>query len=230
MKRLIDYWRAPMSSGLKWMYVLYTLALLPGVLLAVDAEAQIPESAWQYERLLLSEAQATFGPNAPVARLAAQLHQESHWQPGVCSWAQACGLAQFIPSTAEWMGEVDSRLSPADPMNPRWAIRAQVVYNDWILTRVGSTDPCSQWAMTFSAYNGGIGWLGRDRQLTAASGYDPDQWFGHVERFTSRADWAEQENRGYVTRILLDLEPRYIEAGWLGRPVCLRADRRCSRD
>jgi soluble lytic murein transglycosylase-like protein len=232
MKTLFEHFNAPLYRPMKALYLVYLMIVaLPAILMLTEAEAQIPEAAWQYERMLVSEAQATFGVEAPVARLAAQLHQESYWQPDVCSWASACGLAQFIPTTAAWMAEIyPSALARADPLNPRWAIQAQVRYADWLLDRVGPADNCSRWAMTLSAYNGGIGWLGRDRRLTSAAGFDSDQWFGHVERFTDRAEWAREENRGYVTRILLNLEPQYAAAGWLGEPVCLRADRRCSRD
>lgn len=193
--------------------------------------AQVPAGAFEHQRYLTREAQAQFGIDAPVARLAAQIHQESAWRPDVCSWAGACGLAQFMPKTAGWMAEIYPRaLEPADPTNPLWAIQAQVRYDHWLLQRIEAADACSRWAMTLSSYNGGIGWLHRDQRLATQAGADADQWFGHVERFSRRADWAREENRGYVTRILLELEPRYAAAGWPGRPVCLRQDQQCSRD
>lgn len=227
MSRLFDSFK---GGGLGPVYAGYGLVLLL-LVLAVTAEAQIPSSAWQYERQLTREARAQFGVEAPVARLAAQVHQESAWRPDVCSWASACGLAQFIPSTAEWMAEIYPRqLAPADPTNPQWALKAQVYYNHWLGSRIRGADECAHWAMVLSAYNGGIGWLNRDRRLADAAGADADQWFGQVERYTTRADWARDENRGYVRRILLDLELRYADAGWQGRPVCLRQDRQCSRD
>jgi soluble lytic murein transglycosylase-like protein len=232
MKTLLEHFNRPLTRC-PWLQAIYGgYAVVIGLLvLALSAEAQIPEAAWQYERTLTREAQAEFGINAPVARFAAQLHQESLWQSDVCSWAGACGLAQFIPTTAEWMAEMHPReLAPADPSDPRWAIQAQVRFNDWLYHRIDTQDECARWAMTLSAYNGGIGWLGRDRRLAEAAGADADQWFGHVEHYTTRADWAKRENRGYVIRILLNLEPRYADAGWPGQPVCLRADRQCSRD
>lgn len=229
---MFEYFSRPLGRcpGLKYVYVGYAL-VISLLALAVTAEAQVPQSAWQYERMLTRESQAQFGVDAPVARFAAQLHQESHWRADVCSWAKACGLAQFMPSTAEWMAEMYPRaLAPADPTNPAWAIQAQIRYNDWLYRRVDAPNECDRWAMSLSAYNGGIGWLERDRRIAAAAGADRDQWFDHVEHYTTRADWAKRENRGYVIRILLNLEPRYAEAGWPGHPVCLRADRQCLRD
>lgn len=205
------------------------LVMVMAVSCASSAAAQIPPDAWQYQRYLTREAQAQFGVTAPVARMAAQIHQESAWRPAVCSHAGACGLAQFIPSTANWMAEMHPRtLAPADPANPLWAIQAQVRYNHWLEQRIDAANDCALWAMLLSAYNGGIGWLGRDRQLAEQDGANKDYWFGQVEKYSQRADWACEENRGYVSRILFDLEPRYSDAGWPGRPVCLRQDRQCA--
>lgn len=210
---------------------LLIVALIVAGAMIDAAHAQIPSAAQQYERTLTRHAYATFGPNAPVARLAAQIHQESHWRPDVCSWASACGLAQFIPSTATWMAEIYPRqLEPADPGNPAWALQAQVLYDQWLLRQVALADECQAWAMTLAAYNGGIGWLNRDRSLAEQAGADRGQWFGSVERYTRRADWARDENRAYVRRILLDLEARYLTAGWPGQSAACVSTSRCSRD
>lgn len=58
------------------------------------------------------------------------------------------------------------------------------------------------------------------QQRASANGADRARWFGHTELYTSRANWARDENRRYVRRILLTLEPLYIGAGWYGVPVC----------
>lgn len=79
---------------------------------------------------------------------------------------------------------------------------------------------CDRWAFVLSAYNGGLTWLRRDQQRASANGADRARWFGHTELHTSRAGWARDENRRYVRRILLTLEPIYIGAGWYGVPVC----------
>ncbi len=219
--------RALLFAGLAFL----ALGIVSALFACQPAAAQVPAGAWEHQRYLTQVAQARFGVTAPVARLAAQVHQESAWRSEVCSWAGACGLTQFMPKTAAWMAEIYPRqLAPADPTNPRWALLAQVYYNHWLLQRIEAKNDCARWAMTLSAYNGGIGWLGRDQRLTAAAGGDSQRWFGHVARYTQRAGWAREENRGYVTRILLELEPRYASAGWPGRPVCLRQDRQCSRD
>lgn len=180
----------------------------------------IPERSAMYRHALHREAAAQWGLDAPTARLAAQIHQESAWRPKAESrFAQ--GLAQFTPATAEWIAQVYPSLRPADPWDPTWSIRAQVTYMAHILRTLGpAATPCDAWAFALSAYNGGPGWIARDRRLAAAAGADPARWFGHVEHYTRRAEWARRENRDYPRRILLVLEPAYLTAGWPGSAVC----------
>lgn len=182
------------------------LLLAPGL-----ADAQVPDRARQYQRDLIRNARLVWGLDAPVATFAAQIHQESGWRPDVSS-AYAHGLAQFTPATADWIGGLYSDVGPADPFNPAWALRALVRYDKHLYDRNTAATECDRWAFTLSAYNGGQGWVNRDRKLAAANGADPQRWWGHVEHHSPRAKWAFTENRGYPRRILLVLQPRYL--GW----------------
>ncbi|WP_222425860.1 hypothetical protein [Vreelandella titanicae] len=100
-------------------------------------------------------------------------------------------------------------------------MRAQARYNRWHWQRLRSAaDECQRWAFALSAYNGGLGWVNRDRRLASAAGDDAGVWFGSVEKYTARAGWALRENRHYVSHILLTLTPRYERAGWQGGAPC----------
>ncbi|MCK9468185.1 MAG: transglycosylase SLT domain-containing protein [Porticoccaceae bacterium] len=202
----------------------------------------IPSTAQQYQRELTRIVQQEWGLGGPVALHAAQIHQESGWRAGVDSRVGAQGLAQFMPGTSAWISEIYPDLGSAAPYSPGWAMRAMARYNKHIHSRIhphgdapnrrasswragipsvhGHISTCDHWAMVLSGYNGGPGWLSRDRRLAAEHGADPDRWFGHVEYHTRRADWAKRENRYYPQRILHELEPRYLRAGWRGRPTC----------
>lgn len=148
--------------------------------------------------------------------MAAQIHQESAWRPEVCS-PYACGLTQFTPATAEWIGELYGiELGPTDRFDPRWAIRAMVRYDRHLWERISAATECDRWAMVLSSYNGGFGYLRRDIHLAASKGMDTSRWFGNVELHSTRARWAFEENRAYPRRILLTHQPRYEL--W-GRPV-----------
>ncbi|WNL39841.1 lytic transglycosylase domain-containing protein [Halomonas sp. PAMB 3232] len=204
---------------MRWLCLLITLGL--ALTACAPAQAQIPAAAAQYQRELTRIVQQEWGMNGRVAVHAAQIHQESGWRAKVNSPVGAQGLSQFMPSTSKWIAEIYSDLGRAAPYSPTWAMRAQARYNKWHWQRLrGTANQCEHWAMVLSAYNGGLGWVNRDRRLATAADDDAARWFGHVERYTNRASWAKRENRHYVRRILLELTPRYERAGWQGGAPC----------
>jgi hypothetical protein len=73
---------------------------------ALAQSATIPPQAKQHKALLIREARAQWGMDAPIATMAAQIHQESTWRDDAVSPAGAQGLAQFMPSTAKWLPSV----------------------------------------------------------------------------------------------------------------------------
>lgn len=184
---------------------------------------RVPDASVTY-RLQIERASARwFGLQAQPARMAAQIHQESAWNPRAASpFAQ--GLTQFTPATARWLPEVCPEIGPPDVWSPRWSIDAQHCYMAWLYRRADPirAEPmgeCDRWAFALRAYNGGEGWLRRDREIAARNGRNPNAW-REVEGFRSRARWAHTENIEYPQRILLRIEPAYLAAGWPGGPVC----------
>lgn len=168
-----------------------------------------PRASLAYRDRLIREARFTMGLGAPVPLFAAQIGQESGWRPDVCS-PFACGLTQFTPATARWIAGLDPRLAGADVFDPGWAIRALVAYDARLHGQVGAaaTD-CDRWAMALSAYNGGLGWVFRDRRFCAArGGCEGVRWFYNVETANAgRSAAAWRENRGYPRRILFNQAP-----------------------
>ncbi len=201
------------------------------ILLAATATAQVPERCRVYQRQITTEAHTVFGLSAPVATLAAQIHQESGCRATAISPVGAQGLAQFMPSTAKDMARLyPTQLGPADPTNPAWAIKAQARYmRDLTRSTQGRTE-CDTWAFGLSAYNGGLGWVRRDQAACRGVAIsddrcgpcDPAQWFGHVAMTPDprRAPANIRENRGYPKRILFDLSPRYVTAGYGRGVIC----------
>ena len=186
------------------------------------AHAQnVPAAAHRHRADLTRTAHSQWGLDAPVASFAAQLQQESGWQPGAISRVGASGMAQFMPATARWWCQING-LSATDcqPTNPTWALRALVGYDKWLYDRVAAVDGCNRMAFALSAYNGGLGWVQRDKALAKTSLLNPAIWFDQVERVNagrSLANW--RENRDYPQRILRRYERAYVAAGW-GRGVC----------
>lgn len=183
-----------------------------------------PASALYRHRVEQASARA-WGVDGNAARLAAQLHQESAFRPSAKSGAGAIGIAQFMPATAKWIGTVYPReLGNFDPWNAQQAILAAALYDRWLYDRVapiggGTVDQCSRWVFALRGYNGGEGWMLRERRKALAAGDNANDWLA-VEPHRVRAGWAHKENTAYPRRILLTLEPAYLAAGWQGVPTC----------
>ncbi len=185
------------------------------LLIASPVQAQaIPFAARQFQRPLIENARLVFGLNAPIALLASQVHTESGWRPDARS-AYATGLSQFTPATVDFVAsKFPQDLGAKQPLNPGWALRALARYDKYLYDRQGlfATD-CDRWAFTLSGYNGGEGWVTRDKKLAAAYGADPKKWWGHVEYFSARSADAMRENRAYPRRIILQYQPLYLPWG-----------------
>lgn len=213
----------PRDTDRRWVLLALAVLVALAVTDVTDAAhaATVPAAAQPWQRTVTREARAVWGLPAPVSLFGAQIHQESAWRADARS-PYAAGLAQFTAATAADMARWYPALGPADVYNPRWAIRALVRYDHRLYSSITDTaSDCDRWAMTLSAYNGGPGWLTRDRALcTRVSGCDPSRWWGHVAGQTQRAAWARTENRAYPDRILHLWQPLYLDAGWAGPVVC----------
>lgn len=184
------------------------------------AQAAVPLVAEHYQALLTRTAHAEGGLSAPVSTFAAQIQQESGWNPHAQSGVGAKGMAQFMPGTADFVERLNTHLAGADVYNPGWALRALVVYDLWLLARVQGGSLCDRWAMTLAAYNGGLGWVYRDQALAASRGFNKLVWWGAVATVNAgRSKASFRQNRDYPHRILIVYEPQYVAAGW-GAGVC----------
>jgi membrane-bound lytic murein transglycosylase F len=108
--------------------------------------------------------------------IAAQMHQESRFDPSARSPAGARGLLQVMPRTARELGV-------GDLDDPNTGIAAGVRYLALMRGRLGEELPASErtW-LALASYNVGYGHVRDARELASARGWDPDRWFGHVER------------------------------------------------
>lgn len=199
---------------MRWTQITLIVLLWCSGFLTQAHAAQPLQASTQYRSDLIRAARVDWGLDAPVADFAAQFHQESGWRTHAVSPVGAKGMAQFMPATADWISRLMPTLSTNEPFNPAWAIRALVSYDRWLWQRVRISDTCERMAMTLSAYNGGLGWVNRDRKLAQSRGLNPTLWFGHVETVNAgRSQAAWRENRHYPKRILMELAPRYLSWG-----------------
>ncbi|MFR3457114.1 MAG: transglycosylase SLT domain-containing protein [Bilophila wadsworthia] len=183
------------------------MALLSAPFPQPGLASDIPRAAERHRAELIRVSRAVWGLEAPVAVFAAQVHAAGGATARCPRRAQ--GLAQFLPSTAEWLPravpELEREAGRPAPFNPGWALRALVSYDKWLWDRLNGADACQRMAFTLSAYNGGIGWVGRDRKEAERQGRDPARWFGQVEKVNAgRSASSLRENRRYVRLILLE--------------------------
>jgi membrane-bound lytic murein transglycosylase F len=109
--------------------------------------------------------------------VAAQIFQESGFNPNARSWVGAQGLMQIMPATARQVGVTG-------PINdPEVNIRAGIQYLDWLRDRF-EDDLRVQDRMWFmlAAFNAGVGHVRDARSLADRLGLDRDRWFDNVER------------------------------------------------
>ena len=200
-----------------------------------------PYAALKYRAELTRIAHSSWGLDAPIPVFAAQIHQESNWNPLAVSRVGAKGMAQFMPATARWWCELN-RLTPEDcqPNNPTWAMRSLIGYDKWLLARVrGENDFDRLWA-ALRSYNGGLGhWqaeaaiaradltlVGTRRAVPLPTLPTPPTSVevANVANVTREAIDAAcgkarrhpvhcRENLGYPSRILLTNQPRYASWG-----------------
>ncbi|HGD3424767.1 TPA: transglycosylase SLT domain-containing protein [Enterobacter hormaechei] len=193
----------------KLTFLLCTIISMP----FAEAKAPPRESLlWRNELIRISR--EIWGLNAPVADFSGQIHQESGWNTQARSPVGASGMAQFMPETARWISELYPELRDNAPYNPMWAIRALVQYDHRLWNSFQAKDNCQRMAFTLSAYNGGQGWVNKDKKLATSKGFDPSVWFEHVERVNagrSTANW--RENRQYPKTILFNKASLYLQWG-----------------
>jgi hypothetical protein len=181
-------------------------------------EVVIPPLAHKLRPDLVRSAHFVFGLAAPIPILAAQIHQESAWNPRAQS-PYARGLTQFTPGTESDMNRLYGReLGAGGAWDVGWSLRAQSRYMFALEKQLGGATPCDAMQFALSGYNGGPGWVMRDRALAARGGHDPTV-YDNIRPFNAgRAPQFFAENRDYPRRIVFFLQPAY--AAW-GPTLCL---------
>ena len=209
----------PVRSHLcSWMA--FGSCILISALVSGPAVAQqVPREALHYQRDLTRTARSVWGMDAPVSALAGQLEQESAYKPDAVSWVGARGLAQMMPATAAGLARQYADLHPVREFDPRWALLAQSrLMHDLYRASFPAASNCQAYAFATASYNQGPGWTKRQR----AAAVDPARYFDSAELVNPGKTAANyRETHRYVRRILLTLEPLYVEAGF-GPGACTR--------
>ncbi len=106
--------------------------------------------------------------------LAAQIYQESRFDPQAKSWAGAQGLMQMMPNTAESLGVKNVN-------NPSQSVSSGTEYLSWISKQFSDVpDSVTRIKFMLAAYNCGIGHLQDAQRLAEHNGLNPNVWFDNV--------------------------------------------------
>ncbi len=129
-------------------------------------------------------------------QLMAQGFQESTLNPKAKSPYGAVGIMQVLPSTAEWLGvknynEIEGNIH----VGAKYMARLMKRY-----AKVPEITKDNRFFFALAAYNAGPGRVRKYRKRATELGYDPNQWFGNVERVSLRS--GNLETVMYVRNIL----------------------------
>ena len=108
--------------------------------------------------------------------IAAQMYQESQFDPEAVSYAGAEGLMQIMPATANELGVENL-------YDPKTNISAGVKYMKILRDRFEQGLPLEDktW-FTLASYNAGFARVKNARKLADKMGLDSNRWFGNVEK------------------------------------------------
>ena len=201
-----------------YVAVLIAMAVIATVIFRGQAfGATVYDRARPMLPILVEEHQRIW-PESDIAIIAEQINHESAWKENATrvetSGVVSYGLFQVLDATLIEMQTRHKMLAGARPvqmLQARWGIRAGLLYDKDMWKLCGfSRDGCSschgndrnRWAFTLASYNGGFGWIQRDRKMTAEKGRDGNVWFRNVELFSKRSKQFFEINRRYPREIL----------------------------
>lgn len=109
--------------------------------------------------------------------VAAQMFQESGFDPKAKSWAGARGLMQVMPRTAREMG-----FDPKDLYDPETSIAAGTLYMHRMIQLKDPNQPLEErYRFALASYNAGYGHVRDARKIARQIGKNRSRWFSNVE-------------------------------------------------
>jgi membrane-bound lytic murein transglycosylase F len=125
--------------------------------------------------------------------VAAQIYQESHFDPQRKSWVGALGLFQIMPATARGLGITD-------PTDPEQSIRGGLKYMQQLSDHYKDVpDPIERYRFALAAYNTGFGHVDDARHLSRGDGHDAAHWREVAPYLLKLSDrnYAQRSRFGY---------------------------------
>lgn len=162
----------------------------------VERAEGITDLCWGIRGLVLSYA-------TNPSRTWAQIEQESSCRARVKSWDNGIGLAQFTgKKNTEWIARTYcSDLGMPKPELAEWSVKCMDRY--MLSFKNKGLTICQGWRFDEAAYNGGQGWLNKEKKAASKEGEDPRNYWS-VRTFcdtTGRSSKSCGWNREYTEHI-----------------------------
>ncbi|WP_317987888.1 MltF family protein [Hyalangium gracile] len=144
--------------------------------------------------------------------MAAQAYQESRFNPKLKSWVGAIGLFQVMPATGRQLGF--RKLEDPDE-----GTHAGVMYMQQLVNRFEPGIPFKhRLRFALASYNAGYGHVQDARRIAREKGWNPDKWFGHVEKamlLLERPQYYRRARYGYCrgsepVKYVSEIQNRYV--------------------
>jgi soluble lytic murein transglycosylase len=133
---------------------------------------------------------ASTSAGVPPDLVWAVMRQESAFSPVAVSRSNAMGLMQVVPSTWDWLAELQGDAPPGDPFDPHVNIRYGTYYLGWLVRYFdGDTE------LAISSYNRGQGYIRRLFQSSYVRG-DKNELYREIDAL---------ETREYLQKVAVNL-------------------------
>jgi soluble lytic murein transglycosylase-like protein len=181
----------------------FLFSILFVVLISTSAFALDPLFAAATYREEIETYTAQYLPNVSSGLIAGQIHQESKWNKEAVSRSGAGGLLQVMPATARDIA-ISCQIPGFDRFNPQHALKGGICYDAQVRKWVGTFSSRTDQNMAMlAAYNGGAGYIIKQRRAAVAAGLDKGVWKNVVKwcgLYRSRPSC--DENNGYAPSIM----------------------------
>lgn len=143
--------------------------------------------------------------------LAAVAYQESRFDPQAKSWVGAQGLFQVMPATGKSLGFTNLT-------DPEEGVHAGTLYLARLIRDLDPRIPFKHRVrFALASYNAGIGHVADARRLAVEKGWDPNRWFGHVEKamlLLQQPQYYKRARHGYCrgsepVKYVSEIQARY---------------------
>lgn len=138
--------------------------------------------------------------------IAAQIYQESRFNPDAQAWDGGMGLMQLMPRTAEELG-------CRHVFDPNENIKAGVKYMHRLRKNFKDEVPANdKMCFALASYNGGYGHVIDARKLAAEQGLDPNRWEGNVSKAFEQLSKRKYAKRARYGSCRSDIIINYVNS------------------